>query len=392
MSKPGSAEEKPAQVGSMSLDYFLNSTDEKPKSSTKEELEDELKNTITPKPEEEKDEDDESQNTPPKGDEELGEDEEENDSPEGGKTPPIDNKGKETEMSKVYLGILEGVFGDDFKDVVLDVEGQDVSLKDANLDLDTVKELIETRMQEIKESEAKDKISLDKVSEFTKALIEIEKNGGDISKILHAKKDFGDPLKTIDLNTPEGLKEAIRLRLKAEGQTEDRIKRIIRSYEVDEILEEEGHRAYEELEAAIDNQIQLGVEESKKEAERQKELMKQFRKNIKDELSVFQLKDTVKSKIVDLATKEDPEGGFVLDNLFQQWRIDPKKAARLTLFLLDEEEFIKQVTTGEVTKAKLESAKKRYTVKTETGSSSSAGTPERKNKAASIPLDTLRSM
>lgn len=392
MSKPEEAGEKPAQVGSMSLDYFLNQTDEKPKSSTKEELEDELKNGVTPKPKGGEDKDEELE-TPPSKEGEAREDEEENDLPEeAGKTPSIENKGKEAEMSKVYLGILEGVFGDDFKDVVLDVEGQDVSLKDADLDLTTVKELISTRMQEIKEAESRDKISLEKVSDFTKALIEIEKNNGDISKILQAKKDFGDPLKKIDLNTPEGLKEVIKLRLKAEGQTEDRIKRIIRSYEVDEVLEEEGHKAYEELEVAIDNQIQKGVEESKKEVEKQRELMKQFRKDIKDELSIFQLKDTVKSKIVDLATKEDAEGGFVLDNIFQEWRSNPKKAARLTLFLLDEEEFIKQVTTGEVTRVKLDAAKKRYTVKSESGGATSAGTPEKKNKSASIPLETLRTM
>ena len=153
-------------------------------------------------------------------------------------------------------------------------------------------------------------------------------------------------------------------------------------------MEEYGNAAYDELKVAIEAETEAKVKESRELVERKKELMKGFKKDLKENLSEFQLKDPLKNKIVELATKEDPDGRFSMDKMYTQWRTDPKKAARLALFLLDEEEFIKQVTNKAVVTSKLDSARKRVIVRKDAGG---AGTTTRKvDTVGAIDLEDLK--
>jgi hypothetical protein len=61
---------------------------------------------------------------------------------------------------------------------------------------------------------------------------------------------------------------------------------------------------------------------------------------------------------MDIATKQNEEGKFELDNRYNEYRMDPEKAARIALFLSDEDEFIKQVTKKAVTEKQLDTARK----------------------------------
>jgi len=299
--------------------------------------------------------------------------------------------------SEVYKNTLKTMFGDSIDTLIQeDEEGNEVevSLNELEIDEDTFREIVKSKMEEIKEEASKDKISVKGISDFTRDLIDIDRNGGDINELMKVKESFSDPLDELDLTTEEGQIRAIYLRMVAGGQDEDTIHRLIRSYKADGELEDIALKAEQELRAAMQQQVDRAKQMAIENAEKRKALLKNYKKEIKDNLSDFELNEVVKNKIVQLATKEDENGRFEIDRIYYSLREDPKKAARLALFLLDEQEYINQVTNEAVKTTKLNTAKK---LKIVTGSARSTSGPTLKENTnrfggdGLIPLETIAS-
>jgi hypothetical protein len=88
----------------------------------------------------------------------------------------------ESESSKLYKKALKETWGaDSISTIVQIVDGEEVevSIDDIDLDEETFKLINQAKIDELKEEAVKDKISSEGVSDFTKKLIEIDKNGGD---------------------------------------------------------------------------------------------------------------------------------------------------------------------------------------------------------------------
>ena len=151
-------------------------------------------------------------------------------------------------------------------------------------------------------------------------------------------------------------------------------------------------QAEKDLREALDQQLENARQAAENSKKQRKELLKQYKKDLRDNLSGFELNDNIKNKIVTLATKEDDQGRFEMDRLYYQLRENPEKAARLALFLLDEDEYVKQVTNAVVQQKKLDSAGK---LKIVMGSSKQTASPQlsgnnKKDSAENIlPLDRL---
>lgn len=267
----------------------------------------------------------------------------------------------QVDTSKIYYDALKSMFGDTISHIIQqDDEGNDVevALEEVVLDKELFEAIVESKMASLKEDLSKDKISVAGVSDLTKDLIEIDKNGGNITDLLKVKRDFSDPLDQLDITTPEGQRLAIYLRKKSKGAPDEEIEALIRTWEADGVLEEKAVAAESELRAAIQHQVELTKKQAEDQAKHRKEVMKNYKKDIKENLNSFQLNDAVKNKIVLLATKTDEEGRFEIDKAYDQARSNPESAARLALFLLDENEYIKQVTNSAVQKTKLDTASK----------------------------------
>ena len=118
------------------------------------------------------------------------------------------------------------------------------------------------------------------------------------------------------------------------------------------LLKRTAIEAESELKEAIQLQVEKAKETSNAQAEQRRALLKDYKKDIKGSLEKYQLNDNIKNKVVSLATKEDETGRFELDKVYYKHRENPQDAADLALFLLDKEEFIKQVTNKAVSTAK----------------------------------------
>ena len=290
----------------------------------------------------------------------------------------IENKSEEiiskvvNQSSSDYKGLLKGMWGDSIDTIVQEVDGEEVevSIDDMDIDEEMFRTIIQSKVEQEKENAGKNKISTEGMSDFAISLIEIDKNGGDISELLEMKRAYSDPLDYLDISTPNGQKQAIYLRKKAAdpNQDDDEIILLIDAYEKKGILEEKAEIAERELRDAFEMQVEARKRAAIETQEARIKMLDDYKKDLKSQVSnQFTLNDNIIKKLVNIATKSDEDGRFELDSRYSEYRRDPQKAARLALFLLDEEEYIKQVSSKEVNNEKIKSAKLKLRTKASSG-------------------------
>lgn len=288
------------------------------------------------------------------------------------------------ESSSNYKELLKGMWGDSIDTIVQEVDGEEVevSIDDMDIDEEMFQTIIQSKIEQEKENAGKNKISTEGMSDFAISLIEIDKNGGDISELLEMKRAYSDPLDNLDISTPNGQKQAIYLRKKASdpNQDDDEIILLIDAYEKKGILEEKAEIAERELRGAFEMQVEARKRAAIETQEARGKMLDDYKKDLKSQVSnQFALNDNVIKKLVSIATKSDDDGRFELDSRYSEYRRDPQKAARLALFLLDEEEYIKQVSSKEVNNEKIKSAKLKLRTKASSGAEMGAnkkGSPD----------------
>lgn len=256
------------------------------------------------------------------------------------------------------ISLAKRLLGVDTLEMDVDGEVKEVKLEDAELSDEIIADLVEQKIKNEREEATKNKIDIKGISDITRTIIDIDKNGGDISKVLETKKAVIDPLSEIDLQTVQGQRQATFMKLKAQGYADRDATILIKSYETNGNLEEIAVESYNSLVTMVNAHLEdqrLAAEAAKIQ---KKESLKNFRKEAKEQLGVFELKDNIKEKIVTTLTRETSNGRYEIDDLYAQAMADPSKASKLALFLLDEEEYNNQVSNKKVINTQLEIGKK----------------------------------
>lgn len=305
--------------------------------------------------------------------------------PEGEAKPEV-----EAGTSILYKNTLKNVFGDNLGSLVQEIDGveQEIALEDLELDSELFADILKSKLEEAKEEAIKNKISSEGISDFTKNLIELDKNGGDVRSLLEVKQAYSDPLEGLDLDVVEDQREILYLRGKAAGQSDKDISLLIEIYETKGLLESEAIEAEQSLRAAIDNQMQRAIESAKENTKLKEEQFKEYKKGLKESLSKFELKDGAKAKLLDIATKPNQAGKYELDEAYNAWRMTPEKAAELALFLTDKEEYIKQVTKTAIKEKQVEIARKIKIIPRTTGGT--VEPPKSKASDRSVNISDLK--
>ena len=294
------------------------------------------------------------------------EENEENNQPKDdlGTTPPVitpdnnsndnDEPAVESEESKRFKAILKNTFGD-LGVIEQEIEGEVVefSIDDIEMDSETFESLVAQKIEQEREAAQSGKISVEGISDITKAMIEVDKNGGDLGQLLNVKQSYYDPLSQIDTTTDQGKMEVVALRLSAQGLSPDQVEIQLSGVKAKGILDEVAEKAETELKALMNQAIENEKQKAQAQALALQEERKKYKSSLKQSLSNFQLKDTVKNKVVEMATKIDEKGMYEIDKLYGEAMKDPDKAAKLTLFLLDEKEYEAQITDKKITAEKI---------------------------------------
>ena len=225
-----------------------------------------------------------------------------------------------------------------------DTEEGEVPFEDMNIDKDTFVALMKHNQEELKEKLTSNSVSIDGVSEFTKKLISIEKHGGNVQKALQAYQTIKQPLESIDINDTKGQRAICYLRLQQNGITGEEANDLIDSYEIKGILEDKAIAFKSQLDEAFNNwvtqQEQAAIEEDRKYRESLKTYKASLNEVFKSSKE-FNISETHRKKLLDIATKEREDGLFELDDLIDNHRRNPVDAAELLLFITDKEAFIK---------------------------------------------------
>lgn len=321
-----------------------------------------------PKPSEEQEEEEESKSKEgePKGEEPKDEPEEEEGEPKDKPRGREDKKeeegtGKSSDTSTFYKTALRKLFGEAIETLTIEEDGEDkdVSLEDLDIDEDYFQEIVQAKHELDKQEALEGKVDITGNSDFAKKILEIDKLGGSYSDLLEMKEVYTDPLSTLNFEDPNDQKEAIFLRYKAKNNLADEeITAIIQGFEKSGNLKEKALAAKEEVETAVAKAAEKREQDAiqlKKEAE---EKEKEYKKKMKSALSSYELKDSVKEKLVNISTKRGENGVYELDKIYSEAVSDPEKAAEIALYFLDRDEFLAQVSSKKVNEEKLSTARK----------------------------------
>ena len=244
----------------------------------------------------------------------------------------------------------------------IETEEGEISFDDFEVDENTFVDIIKSKLDEIKETAASN--TTKGLSDFTKHLLEIEKNGGNVSQALETYQNFQNPLESFDLSDEIDQQKVIFMKYhQVMGMEKDVVMDLIEGFLNKGKLEDEAIKADTEIRNAVSKQLDAINEQAKKDKEKKKENLKVYRDKLRENLNSFDINDNYKRKILDLATKEDESGNFQLDSVYYEIRNNPEKAASLILFLTDPEEYNKQITNKEVRNTQLDTFKKLKLVK-----------------------------
>lgn len=273
------------------------------------------------------------------------------------------NKVTISPYSQKLSSLIEDGFIEDF---AIELDGEEVFISELkDVDKDSYNEIIKA-IKEEKEKELKSKyISAEELDEDTKKIIEIRKNGGDITEVIQNNLTVIDQLTQIkkDISNEQTQINVIAHSLKQQGVKPSVINAQIEALIEDGELESEANAILDSYLQTQKDIIEQKRQSQLQEIEKEKEEIKNTRKELSSFYKEMKLPDSMVKALVDNATKFDQDKITNTDKLYFEAIKDPKKLAEINLFLNNPEAFKKHLTSKDVLKTKLEGAKKALSVK-----------------------------
>lgn len=251
-----------------------------------------------------------------------------------------------------YKRLFNQMIEDNGWEAVEEIETEEgvIKFEDLEVSEEVFRELVTAKRIEENNKLTEGKLDAKGMSDFTKQLIEIEKEGGNPVEVLQMYNQVNTPLDNLDLTKEEDQQTAYMMRLQAQGMDEKTAVKVINASVVDGSLAEEAEESVRMLKEASKAQIDAYQEQVRKANEERKENLKVYRNSFKEQVANFDVSESFKRKLIEAATKPDENGSYKADNIYNELRKDPVKFAEVALYLTDREQFIKQVSKEEVKK------------------------------------------
>lgn len=282
----------------------------------------------------------------------------------------VDYKSVLEKMSKV--GVINDITSAEF-----DIDGTKVGFGELSFSteddfIDFVRQMVDARTKDILDN----KIDASGVSDFTKKLIEADKNGVNVSHIVKQYERYQAPIDVLDVNEKKDQLKIIWHYLSNinidESEAKDLYDAIVAKGD-----EEVANRA-SKYKKVIEDKMSKMIEEKNKaaieEKQRKEESMKTYRKNFRENAQKsFQLNDRHVQKLVDYVTKPigKPDAGGARNEIteaFISQMGNPETAVEVAMFFMNRDEYKKQIASNHVNSA----TKRIYNV---ISSSKRAGSP-----------------
>lgn len=291
----------------------------------------------------------------------------------------------ETDLSESFKNVLKDLLGETFT-IVQEVDGKDeeYTLDEIILDKETFQEILRSEMTGLSKK-AKDS-ALQGLSEFAKAVIDLERKGGDVTNLLEKKRDYSDPLESIDIETLEGQQESFRLAKQLEGASEEDTELLIEKLTEKGKMAEKGEEAFNRLKTYLDDLVKHEAQLLDDKQKARKERINSYKEKVKENLeTAFELEPTYRAKLLNLTYKANEKGECGIDDLYRNARRSEEETAKLVLFLANREEYDRQISQKKVTESMLESSK-RASIRIKSAAINDGSKRNRKDEEAFLPL------
>ena len=222
-----------------------------------------------------------------------------------------------------------------------DVEGLDELEVDEDVFDEIQKAQIDHKVREAKENT----IKTDNLSPIMLKALEIDKNGGNISQVFETYKNIYEnpaaPIANLDLDSPADQEKILRYLHKSTGLEDFEVESIIDGHKKNLTLAPAAGKAKEKIDAVFTKYLDDQAQQAEAAKTQQKEAIKAYRNSISEEAKKYQINDSYRKSIIEKLSKQDENGRYAADALYDEWRRDPEKAVRIAMFMTNEDEYIK---------------------------------------------------
>lgn len=243
----------------------------------------------------------------------------------------------------------------DLDDLVIEYEDKEIKLSEfKNIDEDTLKEIIASNKEEIKEQQEKDFIKVKGLTETQQKLINIVSKGNyeDLKEIFENPESLREPWEGYDPSNEAHNEQVYRAHLMhvqklSPQQTEALLKIAKENLTLDIEAQEFVNLQREAFKKNLEVKSQELATKKKEEAEQSK----QFTKDLTDKFKSMDLKPELVLSMVKTATQKNAgQKNTALEDIFYENMKDIQKASDLILFLTNKELYDSNIQN----KAKLE--------------------------------------
>jgi hypothetical protein len=266
-------------------------------------------------------------------------------------TPPEEKK-EEPKTTSEYTEIAKDfIESGDWEDVIIEGEGEEEDKKLSELieegKVDKATFLsVKKEMDKAKEEKLKNNyIKVEGLEESKRKLIEIIKEGKteEVRNLLTEEPDIlEEPFKGFDNDNDAHNEHVLTWYYKAKGnndsETQALVEKAKKDLSMDSIAAEVVEKAREQHKLKLDKK----AEELKSQNQEEEQALKEYKKDLKQNLKELGIKDTTIKKFTDFATQTNEEGMLPVDSMFEEIMSDPKKASDFIYYMLEPEDFIKK--------------------------------------------------
>jgi hypothetical protein len=293
--------------------------------------------------------------------------------------------------SSVYFDIIKDKLDSgEWEDVLIETEdGTEKLLSELDsVDKETFKNL-ERAIKDQKEEEFKSKyIEVDGLDEVKKRLISIVKNGDlELAKALFENPEtLEEPFQGYDEDNDDHNADVLAWYYKQVlGHSPSETKALVESSKKDLTLDVKAQKIVQYQRDQFYKNLEAKEQELIANQEKEQARIKEYKKGLLADLKQDGVSESLARKFADVATKKTENGSFEIDDIYEEWMNDPKKAKELIQFMLDKETYLKRVTSEVKKNVQLDNLKKIRIVQ-------DTSRVERSKKEETTPISPLETL
>lgn len=251
------------------------------------------------------------------------------------------------------LEVVETDFAKLAKLLIAKGEWDDIEIEEEETTLSNKKDLTEEEFNAIleeqrnfkKEDALKKYIPIDKVSEDKRTLVDIIVNGGDLKEIFKDPNNMVKPFSAElgwDLENEDHLKNIVYQTYLAQGLSEKRAKLLLDA-DIEELtFDTKAKEIVEKAQAHYDNNLKKIANDLAEQRKAEAEELKTYKSSLVKSYKDLGLPETQIKKFVELATRQNQDGTFPVDEIYETAMKNPEDAKELIFFLTDKEGYLKK--------------------------------------------------